>query len=274
MQTIYFKDDREFIYCCELLFQHNKSLHIAWNRNEQWGNEMNVKAYEITLQTWIHCFVMLYTSFRLGRKIKEMIKQYYYYTDDIEINQIYDSTMTILSERYFTKQIFPENETLYTTLFTIFKLHMKGKNSVHFDAIILFCLKPIEDYLIKAIGFGIDEIKREESYQQFIIKIRESLQERQIIHTELHIMEKNGVFYFHANGIYSTKMKWLSDMSFDSYILNELNVENTFLAPIVALAPEKIYVYSDRPIEGKVYTLYRIFQENMELLESDQFPYS
>lgn len=274
MQKIYFQHDKEFIHCCELLFQNNKSLEIAWKRDKQWGNEMNVEAHEIDLQTWIHCFVMLYMSLRLGEKIKKITKEHYHYTEELEVNQIYDSTKTVLYDSYYNGLIFPENKTLYTSLFSLFELHIQNINNVHFDAFVLFCLKPIEGYLIKAVGFGIDEIKKEEFYQQFIVQVREVLQERQILRTELHIMEKDEVFLFRAKGMYYTKNELLNDTAFSSVSLQELEIENTYLAPILALAPEKIYVYSDRPIEGKVNTLYRIFQEDMTLLALDQFPFS
>lgn len=273
MQKIFFKHDQEFIHCCELLFQQNKFLHIAWKTNKQWGNEMSIETEEIDLETWIHCFVMLYMSCRLGKTISEITKKYYYYTDELEINQIYDSTMAILYDRYYNKLIFPKDETLYTTLYALFELHTRDVKLVHYDAIVLFGLKSIETYLIQAVGFGIDEIKKEEYYQQFIMQIREALHRRQTTHTELHIMEKNNVFVFHMAGMYCTNNGLLNETSFSSKDLLELNIDNTYLAPILTLAPEKIYVYSDRPIERKVYTLYQIFQEDMKLLTLNEFPF-
>lgn len=54
--------------------------------------------------------------------------------------------------------------------------------------------------------------------------------------------------------------------------LRDVVIEDNYLASVFALAPEKVYVYTERPIEGKVNTLCKIFQENMTVLESNKFP--
>lgn len=155
---IYFQKEKEFMHCCDLLFQKEKSIQIAWEKDIRWGNKMVVLADEVDIQTWIHCFVMLYITFRINKRIKTIAQEIYYYEDAEEINRIYESTINVLCEKYYNTKIFSDNQTLYTTLFSSIQYHLRGLRHVHYDGLILFCLKPFDAQLIKAVGFGIDEL--------------------------------------------------------------------------------------------------------------------
>ena len=269
---IYFQDEKEFMHCCDILFQREKSIHIAWEKDTQWGNKMIVLVDEIDVQTWVHCFVVLYITFRLKKKIKTIAQNIYYYEDPEEINKIYESTINVLSEKYYKSKIFPEHETLYTTLFSLIQYHLQDLQHVHYDALVLFGLKRIDTELTKAVGFGIDEIKREEMFEDFIIHAREKIFQQTIPNTELHIKEKDGMLLYYTNEVYFSKTNSPYDPRLSSNHLMDIAIEDTYLSSIFALAPEKIYVYTERPIEGKVNTLYKIYQENMTLLELGKFP--
>src|SRR5699024_11183699 len=90
---IYRNDKAEYIHYCDILFQKEKSIHIAWEKDAQWGNKMIVSTDVIDVQTWVHCFVILYITFRLRKKIQTIAQETYCYEDPKEINQIYESTI-------------------------------------------------------------------------------------------------------------------------------------------------------------------------------------
>src|SRR5699024_2198014 len=79
----------------------------------------------IDVQTWVHCFVIIYITFRLRTKIQTIAQEIYCYEDPKEINQIYESTIDVLSEKYYKTKIFPENDTLYKTLFSLIQYHVQ-----------------------------------------------------------------------------------------------------------------------------------------------------
>ena len=272
MYYIYFQDEKEFIHCCDILFQKEKSIHIAWEKDAQWGNKMIVSPDVIDVQTWVHCFVIIYITFRLRTKIQTIAQEIYCYEDPKEINQIYESTIDVLSEKYYKTKIFPENDTLYKTLFSLIQYHVQDLQHVHYDALVLFGLKTLDTELTKAVGFGIDEIKREEMYEQFIIQAREIISQQTVPNTELHIREKEGTLLYYANETCFPNMNFPYYSNPSSNRLRDVVIEDNYLASIFALAPEKVYVYTERPIEGKVNTLCKIFQENMTVLESNKFP--
>src|SRR5690625_3931334 len=269
---IYFQEEKEFMHCCDILFQKEKSIDIVWEKDAQWGNKMIVIIDEIDVQTWVHCFVILYITFRLPTKIQSIAQDRYCYEDPEEINKIYESTMDVLSEKYYKTKIFPKNDTLYKTLFSLIQYHLQDLQHVHYDALVLFGLKTLDTQLTKAVGFGIDEIKREEMYEQFIIRVREEVSQQIVPNTELHIMERDGLLLYCANQVYFSDMNFPYHSKLSSNCLRDVIIEDNYLASIFTLAPEKIYVYTERPIEGKVNTLCKIFRENMTLLELDKFP--
>lgn len=274
MRKIYFQNDAEFIYCCEALFQSEKAIHVAWEKDNRWGNVMVVEPDKVDRQTWIHSFVMVYMTFRLGKKIKEIAQSVYFYRNEVELNRIYETTTDILKDTYYKAAIFPEDETLYTILFTIFKHHLHQVKQVHYDALVLFCMSPLEEYMIKAVGFGIDEMKREEAYQLFIVKAREFVLNKADKTEELHLIEKEELFIFKANGIAYSKKELNNHMRRTPLYMLQLDENEHFLAPIIALAPKKIYLYSDQPMNGKSDSLCRIFQEKVQVCGVDQFPFS
>src|SRR5699024_5379769 len=163
--------------------------------------------------------------------------------DPKEINQIYESTIDVLSEKYYKTKIFPENDTLYKTLFSLIQYHVQDLQHVHYDALLLFGLKILDIELTKEGGFGIDEIKRK---------------------------ERTSIYY--SNKTCYTNMNYSYYSNTSSNRLSDVVIEYNYLASILALTSEKVYVYTERTIEGKVNTLCKIFQENMTVLESNNFP--
>src|SRR5699024_5732318 len=99
---------------------------------------MIVSTDVIDVQTWVHCFVILYLTFRLSKKIQTITQETYCYEDTKEINKIYESTIDVLSVKYYKTKIFPKNDTLYNTLFSLIQYHVQDLQHVHYDALVLF----------------------------------------------------------------------------------------------------------------------------------------
>jgi|SRR5690625_234524 len=262
------------MYCCEALFQMNKVVHVEWEKDHQWGNMMLIPKGEVDLKTIIHSFVMIYMTFRLGRKMKDVAKSVYFYTNEEELNRIYESTTAIFKDTYYQANIFPNKQTLYTFLFELFTHHLQYTDKIHFDALALFCMKPLDDYIVTAVGFGIDEMKREEAYQDFIVNAREFVLQRRILTDVIHIVQTEELQFYKADGILYSKSELQEIMHQTPLYIIQLDEEEFHLAPVISLAPKQIYLYSDQPIEGKTYTLCRIFQERIQLNSLHQFPFS
>src|SRR5690625_2474436 len=105
------------MYCCEALFQMNKVVHVEWEKDHQWGNMMLIPKGEVDLKTIIHSFVMIYMTFRLGRKMKDVAKSVYFYTNEEELNRIYESTTAIFKDMFILAHIFLYNNILITFLY-------------------------------------------------------------------------------------------------------------------------------------------------------------
>lgn len=262
------------MYCCETLFQLNKTIHVEWEKDHQWGNVMLVSPDEVDLKSLIHSFVMIYMTFRLGRKLKDVAKSTYFYTNDEELNHIYESTTAIFKDAYYQANIFPNNQTLYTFLYELFRSNLQYTDKIHFDALALFCMKPLDQYIVTAVGYGIDEMKREEAYQHFVASAREFVLHRRILIEEIHIVQNGSLQFFKADGTAYSKRELQQNMQKTPLYIIQLDEKEFELAPAIALAPKKIHLYSDQPIEGKVYTLCRIFQERIQLHALHQFPFS
>lgn len=273
MKIIYFRYDKEVIYFCEVFFRLNKDIQVQWRKNKHWGNELRFQENHVSLEQVITCFVKVFLSERLQPMIRKITREDYFYTEKEEIDRISALVDWIISEESFQTELFGEYESLSTFIFSILKSNMKQVAPIHFDSIITFCMQPINDCLERAVGLGIDEMKREEEYQTFVHSVRYYIKKKEIKTDVLHILQGEMFTFYSSRGEkYSKKNLKKLLMREPLYMIgldeNELN-----LAPIITLSPKKIYVYGEHPSEAKTLALFNLFEERVQFLPLDQFPF-
>ncbi len=99
-------------------------------------------------------------TFRAGEKVaKAQIDnrkmQYLYASGD---SHVFMDTETYEQVELSSKQVEYELNFLKENM-------EESSNPIHFDSFVTFCMQPISECIEKAVGFGIDEMKREEEYQ-------------------------------------------------------------------------------------------------------------
>src|SRR5690625_1174307 len=141
------------------------------------------------LDVIIHCFIRVFTTYRLNRFIESIIKETYYYKNKDEIARISELTNWLMTELesndYFSEKV----DKMKDVLFELFKRNIVNKKTIHFDSVIKFQMKSFHNYLTNMVGLAIDEFKREEEYQNFIHSIREYINHRKPKHDEIHIVQ-------------------------------------------------------------------------------------
>lgn len=273
LQKVYFQHDAELMYGCDVLFQHEKMIHFKWEKVPYWGNVLLFERDDMDMKALVHSFVKIYLTFRLGKRIKKIAQETYYYTSEADLQTIYDTTVAILQDRTMQATLFPSKKTLADLVFDLFANQLSNMQDIHFDAIVLFSMKPLDRYLIQAVGFGIDEMKREEAYQQFIVDARVFVTNRPTKMEELHIVSRKGFSFYGCDGTLYSKEELHAAMRQTPLYMIQLHEEYD-LSPVIALAPKQIHYYGEQPYEGKVYTLYSIFQERMYFHPLQHFPFS
>lgn len=274
MLELYFTCDEEARRFCEQLFHYNKHIELQWKTNKDWGNQLQLKQmiHEQTLEYVGQSIVDVFCMYRLTHSIQYIIKNIYYFENSEEIERILElSHWLILSDNEETS--FKKQKNPILTLTSIFMENLRHTTSFHYDSIVKFRLKPFKEELVYFVGLAIDEFKREEDHQTFIHMLREYIVHKKARYEEVYVIQGENFTFFKPNGKRFSKLELERFMRNEPLYMVGLDINEWNLAPLVALAPQKINIYGNHPSEPKTLTVINIFQERVTLKSLNQFPF-
>lgn len=269
---IYFQSEAECNYFKHLIAYNH--LFYKETKHKRKGYELFVA--HIPLQILLTNFIKVYLVFRLSKKIKEIARNIYYYSNKTEIEQIVEWTYFLLQEKSFMDDQFNESslfDYLYYTLLKQFQ-QMPTTTEIYYDMFILFQFKQFHEQLIDIVGFAIDEMKREEEYQHYLHTIREYIHFRKPKRSTLHVLQRSPFEFFDHQGNKISDLQVTRLMRNEPLYLIGLDEKERNLAPIVTLLPELLYIYGNDVNEPKTVTLLNVFQERAKFLPESSFPFS
>ncbi|MEN2467493.1 sporulation protein YtxC [Ornithinibacillus sp. FSL M8-0202] len=274
---VYFASTKEVISFCEQLFHYNKKIELHWKTHEDWGNHLKID-YQLTenelVDSIAKSMVDVFVDHRLSNMIREIIKEYYYYSSDDEIEKIMDLTHWLVSgEDDESVQIRKQKDDPLQLLFSLFVADVKSSTTVHFDSVVKFRLKVFKDHMVHLVGLAIDEYKREEDHQEFVNMLREYIAKKEPIYNVVHIVQGNTFSFFKSDGKRFSRMELKMLMQREPLYIVGLDEEELNLAPLVAMAPKKIKIYGDHPSEPKTLTVINVFEERVDFEPYHKFPF-
>ncbi|WP_249871114.1 putative sporulation protein YtxC [Oceanobacillus saliphilus] len=274
---VFFESDKEVISFCEFLFRKHKQVELNWKTDERWGNHLKFidqlpknELVDIIAGTMANVFM----THRLGTMIKRIIKDYYYYTEHEEIERIHDLTHWIITGEDDESKRLREHKNEVIFLKSLFIANLKESFEFHFDSIVNFRLKPFKDQLITYVGLAIDEFKREEDHQAFVDMLRAYVLKKQPGVPVIHILQGNSFAFFKQDGKRMSNIELRVLMKKEPLYIVGLHDNEFNLAPLIAMAPEKLKIYGDDPSEPKTLTVINVFQEKVDFEPISNFPFS
>ncbi|MCA1056402.1 putative sporulation protein YtxC [Rossellomorea aquimaris] len=216
------------------------------------------------------------TEFILNEKCmdwaEEILKEHYYYEDEHEIEHI----LEIVSDMKMGDR--PELEELMeqwdapSFVKESLDLLLDGNSPISFDSFSTFRLKRLRLRIGKMVGLAIDEYKMEQEYQMFVHMLREYLAAREKKLETIHLYSTGFEFRFFDENMREVSRSELTQYIDKRLLTNHpLYVDSYTIAPLLSLAPEKIFVYGNGD-HNLVRTLQNIFEERIDLLPRDYFP--
>lgn len=276
MLEIYFESDQEVISFCEHLFRYNKQIELHWKTHEDWGNHLQFEEklprnefMEVIAKSMADVFVI----HRLGSMIRNIIKDYYYYSNEDELERIMDLTYWIFTGNDSDSLSVRKDKDPKLLMQSLFIANIKNTAIVHYDSIVNFRMKVFKDQLIHYVGLAIDEFKREEDHQAFVNMLREYIAKKESDQKVVHILQGNTFSFFRENGKPFTKIELRRLIQREPLYIVGLDESELNLAPLVAMKPRKIKIYGDHPSEPKTLTVINIFQEKVEFEPYSNFPF-
>lgn len=273
--NIYFQSEKEVIHFCESLFSYHKQIELKWKTHKDWGNHLQFDGDKInheTVQAMARAMVDVFITYQLSNEIKRIIKDNYYYTNSDEIEHILELTHLILKDEHRHLQF--KNSTRPTQLLlSLFIENMINITTIHYDSIVKFRLNIFKEQLIDYIGLAIDEFKQEEDHQEFVEVLRKYISKKKSTYGEIHVLQGNNFSFFRSNGKPFTTLELRNIMYGEPLYIVGLDVNELNLAPLVAIAPQKINIYGDHPSDPKTLTVINVFQERVVFESYRHFPF-
>lgn len=276
MLEIYFKSNQEVISFCESLFYYHKEIDLQWKTDEEWGYHLTFTGKKLD-DNEIHAversMVDVFLRHRLSELINEIITKKYYYTNRDEIERISEITHIIFKEIDKGTYQMVKKTSPSQLLLSLFTANIRNTPIIHFDSICKFQLTLFKDHLVNYTGLAIDEFKQEEDHQTFIDMLRKYIAKREPTHHELHIIQGDSFVFYHPTGEQFSTLELRRIVHNEPLYIVGLDVEELNLAPLIAMSPQKIYLYGDNPSEPKTMTVINIFQEKVVFQPVSYFPF-
>jgi len=256
-------------YCCL------KDLQIAYlsNVNEHifkinWDEAKNQKQYTNALQQVLFQFIL---STKCDDWAKEIVANQYFFKDEAEQRHIVEIMHSILEGEKEDLAKFIHGMDLEACLQAAIADIFAEKKSFSFDSFVKFRLRSFKEMIRKYVEISIDEYKMEQEYQVFIQTLREFLINRapkkQVIHVfaDLDIQ----IFDDKYREITGQELIMLGDKKIVEH--QSIYIDPFTIGPLLALAPTKIYLYTEDREQAFVRTITNIFEERVYIRDKQDF---
>lgn len=203
--------------------------------------------------------------------IMEIIKQYYYYEDQQEINHI----LEVLYERLLTKEPLGQaSSEVREELLQLLISELDTPAPFDFDACIAHHDKHFQLLMISEVGYAIDECKQEEQYQHFIQSLREYIKNQPDKTRILHIVQGEPFTFYNEKGHRYTAEELQFHIQKEPIYIVGLDEDELNITPIITLLPTYIYIYGQDPNDAKTTAVQTIFQERVAFKSLQSFPFT
>ncbi|HAQ08042.1 MAG TPA: putative sporulation protein YtxC [Bacillus bacterium] len=195
----------------------------------------------------------------------------YYYTDIEEQDQIVDIIYSVLEgnrkELVPFMEGFDEDALIKKAIDEIFN----EKISFSFDSFVLFRLKVFVDQLSRWVEIAIDEYKMEQEYQVFVHTLRDFLAGRKQQMTHLYLIIDENMTFYNPFFIEMKRSELFKTIDRKLLVNHPVYVDSATIAPLLSMAPKRIYLYTDEPHQPLVRTIINIFEERVKICPISDF---
>ncbi|MGD6816813.1 putative sporulation protein YtxC [Metabacillus sp. 84] len=195
----------------------------------------------------------------------EILSSQYYFTDEDEQQQILSIAHSIMEgERSEIPNIekFSNKRSCIEEALSHF---IKPGISFSFESFLLFRLHTYKQKLHKYAEAAIEEYKLEQEYQNFIQLLRDYLLQKHPVLPEIHIFHRRHFLLYgdDYSELTDVQLRRMTDRALLYH--HPVYIDTALLAPLVSIAPKRIFVYTDDPGHGMIQTIQNVFQERVLL---------
>ncbi|UAL46479.1 sporulation protein YtxC [Sutcliffiella horikoshii] len=203
--------------------------------------------------------------------ILSVLENTFYYKEEEEQEQILCILQSILLGERADIPNLPAIEQRDAQLESVMQSFFQKPISFSFDSFITFRLKEYFEGLQVFVEAAIDEYKLEQEYQSFVHQLRELLTTTDSKLEELHLVYQYQFDFYDKSFSHIPKnqlIKFMNRTHFNNY---SYYIDSVVLAPLVSIAPKKLFLYTDNTEHQLVETIRNIFEERAVVLPFHYF---
>ncbi|TYS69016.1 putative sporulation protein YtxC [Sutcliffiella horikoshii] len=203
--------------------------------------------------------------------ILSVLANTFYYKEEEEQEQILCILQSILLGERSDIPNLPALEQRDAQLESVMQSFFQKPISFSFDSFITFRLKEYFEGLQVFVEAAIDEYKLEQEYQSFVHQLRELLTTTDSKLDELHLVYQYQFDFYDKSFSHIPKnqlIKFMNRTHFNNY---SYYIDSVVLAPLVSIAPKKLFLYTDNTEHQLVETIRNIFEERAVVLPFHYF---
>ena len=210
-------------------------------------------------------------TIKLNDWLRHILSTHYYYSDEDEQQQIIDIVHSVLNGKKEELTVFlPQMNIKEYVMIKIddwFQEHAKFS----FDAFVTFRLRSFMIELKKYVELSLDEYKMEQEYQMFIQTLREFIMDREPKLQQLHLFFSDDMTFYDRE-FNEIKRAELTKMVDRKLLINHpVYIDSVTIAPLLSIAPTRIYLYCDEKDQPLIRTIQNIFEERVIRHSRDAF---
>ncbi|MBM7096489.1 hypothetical protein JSY36_12100 [Bacillus sp. H-16] len=200
--------------------------------------------------------------------LETVVRDRFYFQGMEEVEDIVALTREIISGEHEDLHLdFGMNE-LQRELYLLFRGMIEERESFSFESFLQFRLRNMKKDLTEAVEIAIDEYKMEQDYQLMVESCRQYLVQKPPLYSEIHVvLNDTPVSMYNSDGERFTLSHILRMLDDEVAFDGSLPVSERIISPLVSMAPERVYLYSDEGQENIIRTLLAIFQERICICE-------
>ncbi|WP_236636478.1 putative sporulation protein YtxC [Pradoshia eiseniae] len=212
-----------------------------------------------------------FSSYHLEKKIREIIQNRYLFQDEDEVEHIAEMAMLMWEGEVVYHGANDLPEKLRNRVSGLFKEIVSEQVPFSFQSLWSFRMRAIQDEFVSLVGIAIDEYKLEQDYQEFIFLLRGLLEVRRPLLEEVHLVYKDEFFFYNQHFQLISKRNLANAIDRKLMAENPMFVDSNTIAPLVSMAPRKIFIYAEDEEIRIIRTLKKIFEERIIIAHPNHF---
>lgn len=203
--------------------------------------------------------------------IMHTLQEMFFYTDEEERFQIMNMIRSLMDgeKEDVPRKKFPQSkeELIEDSLKHFFMRNV----SFTFESFMRFRLKGYIQRLVYYVELGIDEYKLEQDYQVLLDQLRYIAAKQSSKEEIVHIEHDQHFYLYDGHFLEITeeeKKRYREELMMHH---PQLYIDEDVVKPLLAMAPSRIYIYTDYSSHSIIYTLQNIFQEKVIIRSKQDF---